>query len=310
MCIRDSIYINKETPKNQSDNAFFLNQDNVAYQPSPTSYKGHVPSVVDRVVLTSNKEYPLMVKVMLRQVRRPELGDKLSSRHGQKGVCGLIINQEDLPFSETGWCPDLIMNPHGYPSRMTVGKLMELVGSKAGALSGEFKYGTAFGGDKVHDLAMILVKNGYSYNGKDCLISGITGQYLHCYVFSGPIFYQRLKHMVADKIHARARGPKALLTRQPTEGRSRDGGLRLGEMERDCLIGYGASNLLLERLMISSDQFQIYVCNNCGLFKHLKYCDSCQTDQVYLITLPYACKLLFQELLAMNIMPKMNLVDI
>jgi DNA-directed RNA polymerase III subunit RPC2 len=103
-----------------------------------------------------------------------------------------------MPFSETGWCPDLIMNPHGYPSRMTVGKLLELLGGKAAVLTGKFKYGTAFGGDNMYSLAEALVKRGYSYTGKDTLISGITGEYLNCYVFSGPVFYQRLKHMVAD----------------------------------------------------------------------------------------------------------------
>ncbi len=137
------------------------------------------------------------------------------------------------------------MNPHGYPSRMTVGKLLELVGSKAGALQGCHKYGTAFSGDKIEDLGKILLDYEFSYTGKDALISGITGEYLNCYVFCGPIFYQRLKHMVADKIHARAKGRVNPLTRQPTEGRSREGGLRIGEMERDCLLGFGASDLLL-----------------------------------------------------------------
>lgn len=178
-------------------------------------------------------------------MRRPELGDKLSSRHGQKGVCGLIVPEEDMPFSETGWRPDLIMNPHGYPSRMTVGKLLQLIGGKAGCLKGVKHYGTAFAGDKLEDLCNILMENGYSYSGKDTLISGTTGEYINCYVFSGPIFYQRLKHMVADKIHARSTGKVTVLTRQPTEGRSKEGGLRLGEMERDCLLGFGAGEVLL-----------------------------------------------------------------
>lgn len=149
-------------------------------------------------------------------MRRPELGDKFSSRHGQKGVCGLIVKEEDMPFSETGWRPDLIMNPHGYPSRMTVGKLLELISGKAGALEGSLKYGTCFGGENAKNIGEILVRNGFSYSGKDALISGTTGKYLNCYVFSGPIFYQRLKHMVADKIHARAVGKVTILTRQPT----------------------------------------------------------------------------------------------
>lgn len=206
----------------------------------------------------------------------PEVGDKFSSRHGQKGVVGLIVPQEDMPFSEKdGWCPDLIMNPHGFPSRMTVGKMIELISGKAGVLSGEFKYGTAFAGDPVQETGEILRQHGFSPDGKDLLMSGITGEMLPCFVFSGPIYYQRLKHMVQDKMHARATGPKTGLTRQPTEGRSRDGGLRLGEMERDCLIGYGAANLIIERLMLSSDQFQVFVCKKCGFIGFEGSCIHC-----------------------------------
>lgn len=176
----------------------------------------------------------------MRQVRRPEVGDKFSSRHGQKGVCGLIVNQEDMPFSERGICPDLIMNPHGFPSRMTVGKMIELIAGKAGVLNGRQAYGSAFGedfgnADRVEVACEELVNMGYSYIGKDIMTSGITGEPLQSYVFAGPVFYQKLKHMVMDKMHARARGPRAVLTRQPTEGRSRDGGLRLGEVSYKSL---------------------------------------------------------------------------
>lgn len=170
-------------------------------------------SYVDRQIITSNDENFMMIKTITRETRRPELGDKFSSRHGQKGVCGLIVNSEDMPFSEMGVVPDLIMNPHGYPSRMTVGKMIELIAGKAGALDGSFKYGTAFNGEKIDDIGQILVENGFSYSGKEVMISGITGEYLLSYVFTGPCFYQRLKHMVADKCHARARGPTTILTR-------------------------------------------------------------------------------------------------
>ena len=145
------------------------------------------------------------------------------------GVCGLTVQQEDMPFTEGGICPDIIMNPHGFPSRMTVGKLIELLAGKAGLIEGKFKYGTAFGGDKVADISKILIQNGYNYLGKEFLTSGVTGEPLESYIYFGPFYYQKLKHMVLDKMHSRARGPKAVLTRQPTEGRSRDGGLRLGE---------------------------------------------------------------------------------
>ena len=144
-----------------------------------------------------------------------------------------------MPFNDIGITPDIIMNPHGFPSRMTVGKMIELLSGKAGVLTGKLKYGTAFGGSKVEDMSKILVDHGFSYSGKDFVTSGITGESLEAYIFFGPIYYQKLKHMVQDKMHSRSRGPRQVLTRQPTEGRSRDGGLRLGEMERDCLIAYG-----------------------------------------------------------------------
>jgi DNA-directed RNA polymerase III subunit RPC2 len=300
------IYINKFTPTNSSSTT-----NEISYSATPVVYKGAVPSYVDRVLLTTTPEEPELIKVILRQTRRPELGDKFSSRHGQKGVVGLIVNQEDMPFSENGWCPDLIMNPHGFPSRMTVGKLIELLAGKSAVLDGKLKYGTAFAGDRVNDVGKILTQNGFSFTGKDFLYSGVSGEPIECAIYSGPIFYQRLKHMVVDKMHARARGPKALLTRQPTEGRSKEGGLRLGEMERDCLIGYGASCLLLERLMISSDLFLAHICSNCGFLAASKFCSYCNDVQnIFPIKLPYAFKLLTQELLSMNIKTKFKLKDI
>lgn len=293
------------------------------FRPAPVMWKGHPGErcVVDKVVVTSNDENACLVKVLVRHTRRPELGDKFSSRHGQKGVVGRIVSQADMPFSEAGLVPDLIMNPHGFPSRMTVGKMIELLGSKAGVLTGRFHYGTAFGeptglADNIDTIAEELVAAGYSYSGKDFLHSGITGEPLQAYIFMGPVYYQKLKHMVLDKMHARARGPRVVLTRQPTEGRSRDGGLRLGEMERDCLIGYGSSMLLLERLMISSDQFEVHVCTHCGL---LGYFDARQgravcpalkvSDHMATMKLPYAAKLLFQELQSMNIVPRLTLAE-
>ncbi|KAE9419637.1 hypothetical protein Angca_005083, partial [Angiostrongylus cantonensis] len=280
----------------------------VEYKDVSIAYKNPIPSYAERVLLTYNDEDAHLVKVLLRQTRRPELGDKFSSRHGQKGVCGLIAPQEDLPFNDTGMVPDMIMNPHGYPSRMTVGKLMELISSKNAVLSGRYHYGTAFEGDQVEDVCNELASRGYNYLGKDMLTSGITGQQLSAYIYFGPIYYQKLKHMVHDKMHSRARGPRAVLTRQPTEGRSRDGGLRVGEMERDCLIAYGASMLLMERLMVSSDEFQVEVCSDCGLIGYHGWCQYCRSSKSLAnIKIPYACKLLFQELQSMNIVPKLDL---
>ncbi|KAF2243217.1 DNA-directed rna polymeras-like protein III subunit [Trematosphaeria pertusa] len=279
-------------------------------KPTPLPHKLPDHSYVDKACITENEAGTTLIKLLFRQTRRPELGDKFSSRHGQKGVVGLISPQEDMPFNDQGVCPDIIMNPHGFPSRMTVGKMMELLSGKAGVLRGTLEYGTAFGGSKVEDMAEILVRNGFSYTGKDYLTSGITGEALQFYVFFGPIYYQKLKHMVQDKMHSRARGPRAILTRQPTEGRARDGGLRLGEMERDCLIAYGASQLLLERLMISSDAHQVDVCEKCGQMGSLGYCKMCESEaHIRHLTMPYAAKLLIQELGSMNVKVTIGLED-
>ncbi|KAG1669071.1 hypothetical protein FOA52_003989 [Chlamydomonas sp. UWO 241] len=321
------IYLNMQRPINQRDPVLSANQPDSFYRPTPMTWK-HAPAmagekcVIDKVMLTSSEESHCNIKVLIRHTRRPELGDKFSSRHGQKGVVGNIVRQEDFPFSERGICPDLIMNPHGFPSRMTVGKMIELLGSKAGVGCGRFHYGTAFGepsglADKVEDISATLVEQGFSYSGKDMLTSGITGEPLEAYIFMGPVYYQKLKHMVLDKMHARARGPRVMLTRQPTEGRSRDGGLRLGEMERDCLIAYGASMLLLERLMISSDQFEVHVDTESGLLGYWDANRNCAispvtrtSDNMATIKIPYACKLLFQELQSMNIIPRLKLAEL
>lgn len=280
----------------------------VEYKENTVTYRNEEPSYIEKVVITTNEDDTTLLKILLRQTRRPEIGDKFSSRHGQKGVVGLVVEQEDMPFNEYGICPDIIMNPHGFPSRMTVGKLIELLAGKAGLVEGKFHYGTAFGGSKVSDVSEELAKHGFNYQGKDIFYSGITGEPLEAYIYSGPVYYQKLKHMVQDKIHGRGRGPRAVLTRQPTEGRSRDGGLRLGEMERDCLIGYGASMMLIERLMVSSDQCEVDVCNKCGLLGYCGWCNSCKSSgQVSSITMPYACKLLLTELQSMNITARLTL---
>lgn len=234
----NDVIVNKQSPSNALDNSINPGQaDSSTYKNAPMSYKSPVPGFVDQVLITDTESEQTLVKALLRQTRRPELGDKFSSRHGQKGVCGLIVPQADMPFNDRGITPDVIMNPHGFPSRMTVGKMIELLSGKAGVIRGTLEYGTAFGGSKVDDMSQVLIDNGYSYAGKETMTSGITGECHTFYTYLGPIYYQKLKHMVLDKMHARARGPRAVLTRQPTEGRSRDGGLRLGEMERDALLG-------------------------------------------------------------------------
>ncbi|KAH8918260.1 DNA-directed RNA polymerase [Atractiella rhizophila] len=302
-------YINKQTPSNANSTEAITDLASTTWKNATMSYRGAIPGYVDKVMISQGEnEGVTVLKVLMRQTRRPELGDKFSSRHGQKGVCGLIVPQEDMPFNDQGTCPDIIMNPHGFPSRMTVGKMLELVSGKAGVVRGTLEYGTAFGGSKLEDMSKVLIDAGYSYHAKEMLHSGITGLPLEAYIFFGPIFYQKLKHMVLDKMHARARGPRATLTRQPTEGRSRDGGLRLGEMERDCLIAHGASQLLLERLMISSDAFEVDVCQECGFMGYNGWCVRCKSGKkVTQIKMPYAAKLLFQELMAMNIAPRLVL---
>lgn len=185
--------INKQSPTETLQRVDGHESATVAFKNTPLTYKSPGDSVIDQVVMTTNEEDQTMIKVLVRQTRRPELGDKFSSRHGQKGVCGIIVNQEDLPFSENGIIPDVIMNPHGFPSRMTVGKMIELLAGKAGVLKGEVQYGTvfivnqAFGGSKVEDMSQILIENGYSYCGKDMLTSGITGEPLQAYIFFGPM---------------------------------------------------------------------------------------------------------------------------
>ncbi|KKY25419.1 putative dna-directed rna polymerase iii polypeptide [Diplodia seriata] len=309
---KDDVYLNKFVPT--QTNPVGLEEGRrrppQEFRPTPMSYKLPDPAYVDKVLLTENENNTPVIKIQTRQTRRPELGDKFSSRHGQKGVVGIIAEQTDMPFNDQGICPDIIMNPHGFPSRMTVGKMLELLSGKAGVVGGDLQYGTCFGGSRAEDMSQILLEAGFSYSGKDMLTSGITGESLPAYVFFGPIYYQKLKHMVQDKMHSRARGPRAILTRQPTEGRSRDGGLRLGEMERDCLIAYGASQLLLERLMLSSDAHECDVCERCGMMGYHGWCQSCRSSKgVVRMTIPYAAKLLIQELLSMNVKASLRLGD-
>ena len=301
----------KHVPKNTENIIQSVNTENIEYYEEELTWRHMNDARIEKVTCTSNNRYDMLFRINTSEHRRPEIGDKFSSRHGQKGVTGLIVPQRDMPFNDDGICPDLIMNPHGFPSRMTVGKMLELVSGKSGILNGYIGDGTAFSGDKYNDIKELLVKCGYHYSGKDYLTSGITGEGMLSYIFMGPIFYQKLKHMVCDKMHARGQGPVTKICKQPTEGRSKEGGLRVGEMERDCLIGHGTSMLLYERLCISSDIYNIIVCNQCGLIQYNKYkCYYCNNNNTLCnVKLPYACKLLFQELTSMNIKPKINVSD-
>ncbi len=237
------------------------------------------------------------------------------SRHGQKGTVGMMYNQEDMPFTEDGIVPDIIINPHAIPSRMTVGHLIECLLGKVSVMAGREGDSTPFTGLQVSEISEALESYGFSGDGTEVLYNGDSGEPLPARIFIGPTYYQRLKHMVSDKLHSRSTGPVTKLTRQPLEGRSREGGLRFGEMERDGLIAHGAANMLKDRLFYNSDPYRVHVCKLCGticqadldrqrfLCKCVKGGNTTEIAQVYI---PYACKLFFQELMAMSIAPRIK----
>ena len=283
----------------------------IKYEDQSRIFKTDEETYIDKNYIDRNGDGYSFAKVRLRTTRKPVIGDKFSARGGQKGTLGNLIPEEDMPFMSNGVRPDLILNPHAIPSRMTIAHLKETLLSKILVEMGLFGDGTSFCELDVKVICDELLKAGFESNGNEILYNGLTGEQHECSVFTGPIFYQRLKHMVADKQHSRSNGPMVNLTRQPAEGRSRDGGLRFGEMEKDTTVAHGAARFTKERLFDVSDKYHVYTCKKCGMIAsyndeiHVHKCRTCdnRTDFSY-VALPYACKLMFQELQTMNVVPR------
>ncbi len=283
----------------------------IKYDDDSKVYRINEQCYIDKNYVDRNGDGYSFCKVRIRTIRQPVIGDKFSSRHGQKGTIGNIIPEKDMPFTGSGIKPDIIINPHAIPSRMTIAQLKETLLGKVLLELGLFGDGTSFGNLDIKTISNELLKLGYEKNGEEILYNGITGTQIETSIFMGPCFYQRLKHMVLDKTHSRSIGPMVALTRQPAEGRSRDGGLRFGEMERDCMISHGASKFTKGRIYDASDKFEVYTCNNCGIIAafnndvNIHICKVCENRTDFkLVKLPYSCKLLFQELITMNIAPR------
>jgi DNA-directed RNA polymerase II subunit RPB2 len=269
--------------------------------------------VIDMVYSGLSSEGNRLIKIKIRSLRIPEVGDKVASRSAQKGTIGMVLNQEDMPFTDEGIVPDIILNPQALPSRMTLAQLIECVQGKRCAMMGEYADATPFtdaSNDPVENIAKGLSKCGFERYGYEQMYNGMTGEPLKAKIFIGPTYYQRLKHLVADKIHSRSLGNVTMLSRQPAEGRSRDGGLRLGEMERDSLITHGTASFIKERLFDMSDPYQVIVCRKCGGFcSSVDECRGCNDDNIVKVQIPYACKLLLQELNAMGIKTQISVKE-
>ncbi len=279
--------------------------------------RGGEEGIVDNVMLSETKEATKIAKVRIRSVKIPENGDKFASRHGQKGVVGLIVEQEDMPFTKDGLIPDLILNPHSLPGRMTMGHMLETLAGKTASLKGTRMDGTAFsnnGRNLIDEYGEALGEHGFDKFGDEELYDGRTGKKFNAKIFTGVVYFNRLIHMVSLRIQARSRGPVQILTHQPTEGKNRRGGIRFGEMERDALVGHGASLLIKERMLDQSDKMELWVCKTCGdigyydYIKNVPMCAMCGSgSNMEKVEMSYAFKLLLYEIKSMHILARINL---
>ncbi len=282
---------------------------------SSTTLRKGKNGVIDRIMLTEGDAGHKVVKIKVRSSMIPEIGDKFSSRHGQKGVVGAIVPEEDMPFTADGIKPDLILNPHSIPSRMTIGHLIEMLAGKAAAMKGEVIDGSPFDEVSKDELGKMLHERGLRNDGKEVFYDGLTGERIDGEIFTGVVAYRRLFHMVRHKIQARSRGPVQILTRQPTEGKEKEGGLRFGEMEGEALVGHGAAMLLQEKFIDDSDKAVQLVCEKCGiiamndLIRKKRTCLMCGSSKVYPVEMSYGFKLLLDELKALGIYPKLVIKD-
>lgn len=279
---------------------------------SSITLKQDEEGIIDTIIVTEGEDGNKLVQLRVRDLRIPEVGDKFASKHGQKGVIGYLVPLADMPFSSNGIVPDILFSPHGIPSRMTISHLIEVIAGKVGALSGNYIDGTTFDSTPEKELRKQLMELGFREDGLETFYNGVTGQEFKAKIYVGNMYYLKLRHMVANKLHARGMGKIQLLTRQPIEGRSQGGGLRVGEMEKDCFVAHGASLLLKERF--DSDKTLLYVCEGCGMlaiydsYKDQEYCARCGSKvKISRVYLSYAFKLLVDELKALGIYPKLIL---
>ena len=281
------------------------------YRDNSSSLKNNESGHVEDYIVSTNEDGYKFCKFRVRSTRYPMIGDKFSSRHGQKGTVGIVYAQEDMPFTKDGIVPDIIINPHAIPSRMTIGQLVECLLGKSCATLGCYGDATPFTEMSVKKISNLVTKCGFECHGNEVLYNGRTGKQIDMNIFIGPTYYQRLKHMSSDKIHSRSTGPYVMLTRQPSEGRSRDGGLRMGEMERDVIISHGAGMFLKESMLDRSDLFEVHICNTCGNiasvneYKNIYNCIYCNKTQkpftLSKVQIPFAMKLFMQEIRTMGI---------